>query len=43
MLILQPIEVLTSVLYHCNTLLTNNHHSSDESHEQSKLVTRSLS
>ena len=31
MLIYWPIEVLISVLYHCNTLTTNNH-SGDESH-----------
>jgi len=31
MLIYHPIEVLLSVLYHCNTLTTTNH-SRDESH-----------
>jgi len=31
MLIYQPIEEIISVLYHCNTLTTNKHHSS-ESH-----------
>jgi len=31
MLIYQSIEVLISLLYHCNTLTTN-HHSCDESH-----------
>jgi len=32
MLIYQLIDVLISVLDHCNTLTTNNHHSSDESY-----------
>jgi len=31
MLIYQAFEKLTSVLYHCKTLTTNNHLSSDES------------
>jgi len=41
MLIYQPIEEIISVLYHC-TLTTNKHHSSDESHDQSKLITSNL-
>jgi len=32
MLVYQPIEELISVLKHCNTLTTNNHHSNDENH-----------
>jgi len=43
MLIYQHIGILISVLYHCNTLTTNNHHSSDESHDLSKLITSSSS
>jgi len=39
MLIYQLIDVLISVLDHCNTLSTNNHHSSDELREQSQLIT----
>jgi len=37
MLIYHPIEVLISVLDHCNTLTINNH-GRDESHDHSNLV-----
>jgi len=42
MLIYGPIEVLISVLYHCNILTTNNQ-SSDGSHDKSMLITSSSS
>jgi len=34
---------MMSVLYYCNTLTNSNHHSSDEWHEQSQLITSNLS